>query len=111
MILGGGSWCEAGGGGGVISSAGSGVGGGRRSHSYCKGGQGASISLEVAASKGDPMYKLHIYTMGDTGYAGLMADILDPQQAVQGEGHQAVQGEGHQAVQGEGYQRGERRGC
>jgi TFIIF-interacting CTD phosphatase-like protein len=51
--------------------------------------------LEVAASKGYPLYKLHIYTMGDKGYAGLMADILDPQQAVQGEGHQ----------------RGERRGC
>jgi hypothetical protein len=25
------------------------------------------------------LYELHIYTMGDKGYAGLMADILDPQ--------------------------------
>jgi hypothetical protein len=25
-----------------------------------------------------PLYELHIYTMGDKGYAGLMADILDP---------------------------------
>jgi hypothetical protein len=26
-----------------------------------------------------PLYELHIYTMGDKGYAGLMADLLDPQ--------------------------------
>jgi hypothetical protein len=25
------------------------------------------------------LYELHIYTMGDKGYAGLMADLLDPQ--------------------------------
>lgn len=26
-----------------------------------------------------PLYELHIYTMGDKGYAGLMADLLDPE--------------------------------
>lgn len=25
------------------------------------------------------LYELHIYTMGDKGYAGLMADTLDPE--------------------------------
>jgi hypothetical protein len=25
------------------------------------------------------LYELHIYTMGDKGYAALMADVLDPQ--------------------------------
>jgi RNA polymerase II subunit A-like phosphatase len=25
------------------------------------------------------LYELHIYTMGDKGYAALMADILDPE--------------------------------
>jgi hypothetical protein len=77
------------GGGGVVSPAGPGVGGGRRSHSCCKGGQGATISLEVAASKGDPLYKLHIYTMGDKGLRGVDGRHSEPTtQAVQGEGHQ-----------------------
>lgn len=36
--------------------------------------QVASFLLSVSRH-----YELHIYTMGDKGYAGLMADVLDPQ--------------------------------
>eukprot|EP00879_Flechtneria_rotunda_P003572 GHRR01003806.1.p1 GENE.GHRR01003806.1~~GHRR01003806.1.p1 ORF type:complete len:605 (+),score=304.07 GHRR01003806.1:163-1977(+) len=36
---------------------------------------GVSAFLAAVA----PLYELHIYTMGDKGYAGLMADVLDPE--------------------------------
>jgi RNA polymerase II C-terminal domain phosphatase-like 3/4 len=35
--------------------------------------------VESFLARVSQLYELHIYTMGDKGYAGLMADLLDPQ--------------------------------
>jgi TFIIF-interacting CTD phosphatase-like protein len=35
--------------------------------------------VESFLSRVSQLYELHIYTMGDKGYAGLMADLLDPE--------------------------------